>query len=369
MTKIFLSHSELDMTLFEQIEDMIDLPNVEWYLADREKSTKTMKEKISENILDSDFVVLLLTENAKRSEFVNQEIGFAVSAGKQIIIVRVDGAKREGFTQDHEYVPFDRSDTKKSFKELSETIAQTIKNNEKEYELSRGQEWRKLLDYHTAEVSSINDRSFPVRINNVKTPIIIMHIIPLNFLELQEEGKNFFLENDEITRNMQPLGSNRWDPKTDIDGIYSISPENSKGAISLVQFRWTGVIEAYDERFLNLPEYNGVNKYNLKLLSIIDLRKRFNESVRNYSKSLRMASVHQPYVVFITLSGVKDFCAVELGYDAKNHQITRDKLDLDPCIIKDENEIESVMRPAYDSLARACGLLNASILDKKMKIS
>lgn len=80
--KVFISHSTRDQGLVIALANLLikygtKVFVAEWYLTPGEPIDK----KVSEQIESSDCVVVLLTQNGMRSNWVHQEIGYALSKG------------------------------------------------------------------------------------------------------------------------------------------------------------------------------------------------------------------------------------------------------------------------------------------------
>lgn len=84
--KVFISHSTEDMGLVIALSNLLAKFEVEtfvaeWYFTPEERIDK----KVFKQINEADCVVVLLTRNGMRSNWVQQEIGYAIKAGKPII--------------------------------------------------------------------------------------------------------------------------------------------------------------------------------------------------------------------------------------------------------------------------------------------
>lgn len=71
-----------------------------------------MKHKIKEEIIASDVILALLTHNGIKSQWVNQEIGFACAHHKDvnIIPIREEGVEIKAFLEGKEWTDFYRTD-------------------------------------------------------------------------------------------------------------------------------------------------------------------------------------------------------------------------------------------------------------------
>ena len=108
---VFLSHATKDQVLASRIRvilDSIGLPTFvyEDYAVAGQNRFSVIRERISE----CPYFILLLTKRARRSEWVNQEIGFATAKEKEIIpLVETSEIKERpiqhfGFTELHDQI-------------------------------------------------------------------------------------------------------------------------------------------------------------------------------------------------------------------------------------------------------------------------
>jgi hypothetical protein len=67
-----------------------------------------LPNKIAKMIDSSDCVLAILTCGGMRSEWVNQEIGYAKKAGKAVVPIVEQGVEVKGFIANVEYIPFHR---------------------------------------------------------------------------------------------------------------------------------------------------------------------------------------------------------------------------------------------------------------------
>lgn len=84
--KVFISHSSRDQGLVIALANLlvkfgVEVFVAEWYLTPGERLDK----KVFEQIQESDCIVVLLTRNGIRSNWVQQEIGYSLQQNKPII--------------------------------------------------------------------------------------------------------------------------------------------------------------------------------------------------------------------------------------------------------------------------------------------
>ncbi|WXG43950.1 MAG: toll/interleukin-1 receptor domain-containing protein [Promethearchaeati archaeon SRVP18_Atabeyarchaeia-1] len=120
--RIFLSHSTRDQGIVVTLANLmtklgIEVLVAEWYLT----PGSSLDEKVFQQIDESDSVVVLLTQNGVRSNWVNQELGYALKAGKPVIpLVEKGIAERQlGSLQGKEYIEYDPDQPQQSLTKAS----------------------------------------------------------------------------------------------------------------------------------------------------------------------------------------------------------------------------------------------------------
>jgi nucleoside 2-deoxyribosyltransferase len=108
--KVFISHSTRDRGSVISLAHLLSRFGVEpyvasWYLTPGER----IDDKVFQQIKVSDCVVALLTQDGMRSNWVNQEIGYAISEGRQVIPLVQKGTDPSylGALQGREYIEYD----------------------------------------------------------------------------------------------------------------------------------------------------------------------------------------------------------------------------------------------------------------------
>ncbi len=107
--KVFLSHSEADAALTQRICDTLDRLHIRTFVYEYyPKGGANRFETIKTEIKGTEYFLVLITSNGLQSQWVNQEIGYAVGVGKTPIpILEVDPAtgerlKSRGFVELHD---------------------------------------------------------------------------------------------------------------------------------------------------------------------------------------------------------------------------------------------------------------------------
>jgi len=109
--KVFISHSTRDQGLVISLANLLSKFGVEvfvaeWYLTPGER----LDRKVFEQIEKSDCVVALLTRNGIRSNWAQQEIGYALRRPKMVLIPLVEKGidqKALAAVQNKDYIEYD----------------------------------------------------------------------------------------------------------------------------------------------------------------------------------------------------------------------------------------------------------------------
>lgn len=112
--QVFICYSEDDIEFVEMLYESLNrISEIIPYVAGLYRlSGKELKDRIKEEIIASDFIVVLLTHNGIKSQWVNQEIGFACAHHNDvnIIPVREEGVTIKAFLEGKEWTSFHRDD-------------------------------------------------------------------------------------------------------------------------------------------------------------------------------------------------------------------------------------------------------------------
>lgn len=134
--KIFISHSARDQRLVISLSNLlakfgVEVSVAEWYLSPGEHLDK----KVFKLIEESDCVVVLLTRNGIRSNWVHQEIGYSSRCNKLIIPIVEKGIdiKYLAALQGIEYIEYDPYEYQQALIKLS-TFVKSLKLKKEEKE-------------------------------------------------------------------------------------------------------------------------------------------------------------------------------------------------------------------------------------------
>lgn len=137
--KVFISHSVRDQSLVISLANLLTKFKVkvvvaEWYLT----PGMSLDKKVINLIKKSDCMVVLLTKNGIRSNWVQQEVGIAISAGKPIIPIVEKGtdSKNLAALQGKEYIEYNPFQPEEAIIKLASFI-KSLKLKKEEEEKSR----------------------------------------------------------------------------------------------------------------------------------------------------------------------------------------------------------------------------------------
>ena len=139
--KLFLSHATADGGLVETILGRLVPFGIGVYAAEYDnKAGEHLPDKIKRAISEADLVVVLLTTHAGGSNFVQQEIGFALGQSKLVVpIVSNDAAHQDlGFLVGTEWINLDEDDPAKAMQELTNRVGEiAVLHHQNELALQR----------------------------------------------------------------------------------------------------------------------------------------------------------------------------------------------------------------------------------------
>lgn len=120
--KVFLSHSTRDQGLVISLANLlskfgVEISVAEWYLAPGERLDK----KVLGLIDSADCVVVLLTRNGIRSNWVHQEIGYSLQRNKAVIPIVEKGIDQKDLAafKGREYIEYDPYQPQQALNKLS----------------------------------------------------------------------------------------------------------------------------------------------------------------------------------------------------------------------------------------------------------
>lgn len=137
--RVFISHSTADLGLVYQLKYWLEANGIETYLAEAHPQPGiSLSEKVSNAIDQSNCVIAVLTRDGTRSQWVNQEIGYAKKAGRIVVPLVEQGVPHTGFVQDVEYVSFSRGNPTDAINRIVASLAQLKADKEAQDKMIAG---------------------------------------------------------------------------------------------------------------------------------------------------------------------------------------------------------------------------------------
>lgn len=158
--KVFISHTfaDDDQELALKLQKILAEENIEGYLAEKKKEYDLLiRDKIRKEIEKSDHMVAIVTNKARESASVNQEIGYALREGIKPVIMLEENAKAGVLTHGIEPEEFTRNNFVVHCKRVRDFILQKG-DREKETEKSSvliNEIYRRLYN----ELLKLNDKA------------------------------------------------------------------------------------------------------------------------------------------------------------------------------------------------------------------
>jgi hypothetical protein len=136
---VFVSHSVRDLDVVYQFKYWLEVNGIGVYVADTQPQYGTsLPTKVANAINQSDCVIAILTTYGNRSEWVNQEIGYAVRAGRPVIPIVEQGVNLKGFIADVEYVTFQSNDPAVAITNVINYLGRLKATKEQQQQLQAG---------------------------------------------------------------------------------------------------------------------------------------------------------------------------------------------------------------------------------------
>lgn len=126
---VFLSHSEKDKDLVQRINELLTRLHIRpWIYENDYVGGSNRFERIKSHIQDTPYFLVLFTQEGLSSQWVNQEVGYAVGIGRDIIpILEVDPSsgerlKSRGFVELHDPILLNPQSPSNAMKQLVYTF-------------------------------------------------------------------------------------------------------------------------------------------------------------------------------------------------------------------------------------------------------
>lgn len=123
---VFISHCmvEEDSPVIRALAERLRGRGIEPYMAERDPQPgRSLSARILERIRSADLVAVFWTKRGASSEWVNQEVGAARSAGKLVVPIVEKGVRVRGVLEGVERIEFDRDDPDSALESLESFLA------------------------------------------------------------------------------------------------------------------------------------------------------------------------------------------------------------------------------------------------------
>lgn len=205
----------------------------------------------------------------------------------------------------------------------------------------------RVKNFRIDRLAKIIGDEAPVPLGN--GPKTILHLFPLQSLlsptslslvVAQQNGSDLF-----------PLGSSGYNPQINLDGVLRTANN------SYLQLFRNGTIETVNSSIIEL---NG----NMKLIPSTVFEQAIINSITRYLSFLGKIGINPPFVVMLTLTGVKDYgMAINRPSFGASNKIDRDTLVIPEAILETFEVSANDLRPMLDLVWNAAGFTSKPYSD------
>lgn len=93
---VYVCYDDNDQGIANSICNSLEGNGLDCWIKSRDVGGKRVVDEVMDAIKDSVLMVLVFSQNSNRSKFVNNEVDFAFSQGKPILVYKIDDSKIEG---------------------------------------------------------------------------------------------------------------------------------------------------------------------------------------------------------------------------------------------------------------------------------
>lgn len=190
----------------------------------------------------------------------------------------------------------------------------------------------------------------PIRLNG--NACLVMHLVPLE--SFGAEWRFHATDMKGLQVPFQPLGTNGWDHRLNIDGLVTFSRDrnDTELALNYTQLFRSGRVEAVTANVLT-------ERDNAKWIASIWYEQEIIGTTSSYLKALKGLGVQPPIVFLLSITGCRGaymYCdAWRSGYGSA--PLDRDVVLFPEVIIESvDDDLPTNLRPVFDAVWNACGL-------------
>jgi len=207
----------------------------------------------------------------------------------------------------------------------------------------------KIQNFKNDRIANILAEETPMKLYSNSN--ILLHIIPLSAFDITSDKidiKKVF-----NSQKLSPIYYGASKRRINFDGMILYSEAIEAGKVdTYIQLYKNGIIEAVESSFLSFVDNSGK-----KTIPFVAYEEELIKSTKQYVDFLKDMNVELPYLIFVTLAGVKGYEIKDVSsFFSYGHKIDRDILSPEVVILEDSNtETDILLRPIFDSIWNACG--------------
>jgi hypothetical protein len=132
--KVFISHTaaEADLPFLDEILRRSATMGIQCYMAQHDTQAGTsLKDKLRQQILESNCVLVFITKSSINSDWVKIEMGIAEGLQKLVVPVLENGVSCPSYLLGKEYIPFDPQDVPRTAEATAKYIGRLAIETEK----------------------------------------------------------------------------------------------------------------------------------------------------------------------------------------------------------------------------------------------
>ena len=153
MYKVFLTHSSKNMEMVISLHDMLKSANVEVYVAEfTPEPGEDLNNKIKQHLEHSDAVLLLLTDESIRSDWVWREIRYALQSKIMVVPLIEKRIEIPSLLKDIDCLFFDKEDYLPAYQVIHKRIASL---NERKKQLMKSKSNQNIAETRTTDTALV----------------------------------------------------------------------------------------------------------------------------------------------------------------------------------------------------------------------
>ncbi|OLD29740.1 MAG: hypothetical protein AUI62_02325 [Thaumarchaeota archaeon 13_1_40CM_2_39_7] len=231
--KVFISYSFDDKDIMEKITLSLNTRNIGYYTAEHDTQYgNPLTAKIQNAIKDSDALIAVITKDHPSSS-VDQEVGFALNAGIQVIPFVEEGAKVGFMLNDIEQMRFKKDKIEDSSDKIAMYIVEKLKHRKSSEEIFINDHI--LIKEHGDVVYSSNFQKGDIIRGNIESDLpITIYVVDNQNLEKYNENEEFDYEIE--VEEVDNYSMNFLIPKTRVWNVIIVNSNSKSTNIDIKLF-------------------------------------------------------------------------------------------------------------------------------------